>query len=487
MWTGLVEELRDGGGVKSMDWLEQAFPEAIGGIIAAAILALVVWFKSAFRHRLVIVRAKVRGFPTGVVPRSALSAKSRLKGEVFAAELLARDIVIHKHKAVSDNHTIVRIDRSGITDAVISTAGKKALCKQYVAPSQQSLRKKDQEYHEFLVKSSLASSKVVALQNLPLRWASGGVISVVRYRSKMWIPLFFRDIRPYGWNISLGSSERYFDEKGKIISDFDQELVRPSQLIYREFLEEMLVLKQAPSPGENVARPFVVPFAQWPQSQQKKIQFENNHIRLREEYDQLRIVPNQEVNIHTHARHTAMTLDLINDNKNSSSITDVIICFNLLELGVEVVKVVTYHLDDKNYMLDGEILESSPKELIRMPIALISCSYLRSVFSGQLAELNYTLGPEPSIRVEKAIPPEDIYIFDWDLLQRVAVIRGDKKPVGTELDRYMDWYDKFGAYFLNGDDYPSNRNASRLFTPATAKLLNLYFTQVAPEVFTKDG
>ena len=156
-----------------------------------------------------------------------------------------------------------------------------------------------------------------------------------------------------------------------------------------------------------------------------------------------------------------------------------------MELGIEVVKVITYDLDDDNYLLDGEILEFTPKELTRMPVGLISVSYLQSVFGTEKADLTYTLGPQPSVRVRKPIPQEDIHIFDWDILQRLAIIRGDKDPIGTELRRYLDWYDKFGPNFLDEQDRPWAGNPSRLFTPATVKLLNLCFSQIDSKVFAE--
>ena len=427
-----------------------------------------------------IVHSRRQKTTGGVVPRSAAIKKKRLKNEVFAAELLTRDIVIE-----NDDSTVVHIDRRDVTDVVISSDGKKALCEEFVTPCQKALRKRDDEYHKFLMAPKGKSSKNVDLNDLPLRWASGGVLSIVTYQYKKWIPLFFRDIRPYGWNVSLGSSERYFDEKGMVISNLDEELNNPLQFIAREFLEETLVLTRSPTSGSNESKLFILPF--WPgsDSEQKKLQFASTHIELREKYDHLRIRPNHDARIRAHAAPTQMTLRVESYSRSNPGVSDVIICFNLLELGIEVVKVITYDLDDYNYLLDGEILEFTPKELTRMPVGLISVSYLQSVFGTEKADLTYTLGPQPSVRVRKPIPQEDIHIFDWDILQRLAIIRGEKDPIGTELRRYLDWYDKFGPNFLDEQDSPWTGNPSRLFTPATVKLLNLCFSQIDSKVFAE--
>lgn len=44
-----------------------------------------------------------------------------------------------------------------------------------------------------------------------LRWASAGVLPIARWRSADWVVLFFRDIRPVGWNLANGASENERD------------------------------------------------------------------------------------------------------------------------------------------------------------------------------------------------------------------------------------------------------------------------------------
>ena len=78
-----------------------------------------------------------------------------------------------------------------------------------------------------------------------LRWASGGVVSIVKFRKREWIPFFFRDIPAYGWNISLGASEERTDD-----------LNDPWSFIIREFLEETHVCRKNPSGPDTIKRPF---------------------------------------------------------------------------------------------------------------------------------------------------------------------------------------------------------------------------------------
>jgi hypothetical protein len=412
--------------------------------------------------------------PRGVVSRKSLAGSKRLKGEVFAAELLARDIMIE----AGDSGTVaVRIDRRDVRSAVISTEGKAALCAEHVSRHQESLARKDADIHAMLLGDGRLGGKRIDVKGLPMRWASGGVMSLVTYKGRQWVPLFFRDIRPYGWNISLGSSERYFDIKGQVTTNIDEELMTPTRFICREFLEETLVLAHAPREGENMQVPFIMPFGDCAAPQQKALQTSGKHLKLRERHDRLSIEPEGQRTIAAGEMGTKMRVSIEDGKGHTANLSGVLVCFNLLELGIEIVKTVSYGLADDDYILDGEVLERTPHELTRMPVALISLDYLREVFGGGPDTWRYTAGAQPSVESLRPISPNDATLFGWDIRQRMAIVKGIKEGVGTEFARYMDWYDKFRGNFLDDRDEPisSPENMSRLFTPATAKVLSLFF------------
>ena len=165
---------------------------------------------------------------------------------------------------------------------------------------------------------------------------------------------------------------------------------------------------------------------------------------------------------------------------------NVLVCFSLLDLGIEVVKVFEYDMPRPETMLDGEIQETlNPKsgklerELVRMPIALMSLDYLRRTFGKRSRWQTYTAGPQPSIEIPaEAVPgKDDIELFTYDVRRRMEIFRsGQGSPF--EQERFRGWYDTFRENFLDDKGEPSCSKPSRLFVPGTAKILNLYFATV---------
>jgi len=417
----------------------------------------------------------------------ALNTDSRLRNEVFAIELLKNNIYLQKKE---NGRITVIIDRNDVQNAVITSRAKGNICKKYITENNKNqLAQKDKEIHKFL-SEKITSNKQYEINlselQIPLRWASGGVFSVVRYKGKTWTPFFFRDVRPFGWNISLGASERHFSKDGKSVINLSSELNNPWKFIAREFLEETLVLNREPTiTQDQIAKQFTFGIADISQQRENALKFINTHIECRKKYDNLRVVTTQEMletaNYDVRTRLQATNTDLIIRHGGKDRFhDDVLVCFNLLELGVEIVKIAEYDLADTDYLLDGEILEHYDgnseliQELVRMPFALISHSYLEDTFGGDF-EPNYTLDTaQPSI-IGKPIQSEDIHIFDWDVIQRVKILKGDLDAVGIEKKRYEGWYKQFKQYFFDDNDDPTTKNPSHLFTPASVKIVNTYF------------
>ncbi len=456
---------------------------------------------------LALPRAEISVIPSerrnrGVVPIEELRAShERLSDEVFAIELLTQPVKIRRDLA---GHVTVEIDRHGVREMVISNDGKKLVTEQYVTSQNiDELRVLDRKIHEFLADGPKDKEMPIDLPNLNirLRWASGGVLSIITdANGKQWVPLFFRDIPPYGWNISLGTTERWFTKDGSVDKAYllEAELTNPWQYSLREFLEETLVVTGIPHQGGslNLKNFSFDGHIQLPGPSTRAKVFDDEHCRLRKEEDDLTI--NEEACHRTEVRVCSPDCSvrvLSESGAHAPETKGVLICFSLLDLGIEVVTVVKYQIDQGDWMLDGEIKEKhsaergiTEKELIRMPIAMLSLSYLREIFGGGQDWHRYTFGPLPSIKVARApdAKREEIRLFDWDVRRRMEAIDG-KWGTESQRKRFLDWHDKFGQNFIRGRDnpddewQPSDANPSRLFVPGTAKVLNLYFKMLERE------
>jgi len=413
---------------------------------------------------------------------------SRLRNKVFSIELLKNNIQLRKEK---NGRITVIIDRHDVQNAAITSRGINDICKKYITENiKVKIFQEDKKIHEFLswkINDKKQYEINLTKLQIPLRWASGGVLSVIRYKGQIWTPFFFRDLRPFGWDISLGASERHFDKNGKLI-DLNSDLNNPWTFITREFLEETLVLNREPSKTKDqIARQFRFSFADIRQNRESATKFINSHMECRKKYDNIKIVithqkhETDDYDVYPQLQETHTDLNILHGGGGQELLRNVLVCFNLLELGIEIVKVAEYDLTDTDYLLDGKIFEHYDgngkliQELERMPIALISHRYLGDTFGGNFNP-QYTGDTVSSSIIGKPILPEDIHIFDWDVTQRVNVLKGRLDGVGTEKSRYKDWYKTFKQYFLDEKDNPSKKNPSSLFTPRSAKILNTYFS-----------
>jgi hypothetical protein len=431
----------------------------------------------------------------GIKPLSEfLQSETRFPGEAYAILLLRNNIRLDR----DDGKIAVTIDRRQVKDVIYSNAGKAAIYAKYFHENKKILEDLDEEVQRYLLGQNFTPKHLVQDKDkrgswliplrekgFPLRWASGGVLSIVTYRKRKYVPVFFRDIRPYGWNISLGSSERQFKADDKTVQEgvVNDEWDDPWAIIRREFLEESLVLNGKPT-DENLA--FKRFRANVPISTRREERYAERHAIKRMEEDGLDIQRGQ-VAIPltaTFSTDTNVRLTVVKDSKNKRCIDDVLVCFSFLDLGIEVVKVAEYRLNDEDTMLDGEIhpgKASGESELVRMPIALISCKYLAQQF-GDSQDFGkwyrYTEGPAPSIWVDAPPGKDDAILFEYDIEQRMMVVQGKqrKKPASEWLQsRCLGWYDCFGDHFVNRDGSIDRGNLSALFVPATAKILNMYF------------
>jgi hypothetical protein len=403
-------------------------------------------------------------------PAPAERRKSQPTDE-FAIELLSEPVILTRTEAGSVRVAISRDDARG---HIYTTKAKRDLCQATLSTPERlaAAQRLDREIHQFLLGRSKRSSLIVHLDNLPLRWASGGVLSVVRWRQAPWTPFFFRDIPPYGWNIALGSSEK------------NDDLNDPWSFLWREFLEETLVLDGEPRPGIPIDfKPFVVEKLEIAREKRLAAKFAAEHIKARQLADGLII---------QHERHPSPLLDpkrcvvgdlartdaeiLISKGSTRSLHRNVLVAINLLELGIEVVKILEYKIEPDDFILDGEMLRSdSGKNLVRMPVALISHTYLSRVFRTLDLKSSKDGEIQPSIQAP-AIPPDALHLYTLDARRRSEIAQGlDPRSTPWERERYGQWMHRFRDLFFDREGIPRKAHPRAWFTPATAKILSYYF------------
>ncbi len=430
-------------------------------------------------------------FDSGIILKDDLGRyPKQIPGEVFAIELLTETI---NFKRVG-GHTIVTIDRRNADECIITTAGKTKAVQKYVAGNEDKLRRRDEEIQDFLIGASSETNLSLNLEalNLRLRWASGGVLSIVTINGQDYAPLFFRDIPPYGWNISLGSSERFFNEDDGTVDPLfpiENEWDHPLNYIRREFLEESFVIDRAPDPKtKSVFKIFEGGDPLQPSYGDRVRRFARELTTHREVADKLSIDWNNPSVLRVAPGEGNASIAIISssEDRRLPPTENVLVAFSLLDLGIEVVQVYKYSLEPNDYMLDGEVLvkKNGEKELVRMPIALFSCRYLTRTFGNNREWRRYTVGPQPSIEVERALTANDVHLFTWDVRRRIEILKNSKQATEWEIRRFHDWYYKFAReHFVDRGGEPSSESLPRLFTPATAKIFNQYFSM--PDVHAK--
>lgn len=391
-------------------------------------------------------------------------AVKKLPGQVFSIELLAQPLVLY----VRGGKKIVEIDRRNVSNALYTNSAKAKLCEVCFKDSAMKswANEVEKEVHDFFLGKSPYEKIKISLDKLPFRWASGGVFPVVKYKNDIWTPFFFRDIKPFGWNIPLGASEK------------SDHLNDPWTFLWREFFEEFLVLCQKPeykfdNNGEISPINYKLPndriLTTIPGLAEQCAQ---SHIELRKKCDHLTLNQSTEdIECNIHRTNSVLSI-ILRNGRNTWS--DVLVAINPMELGIEVVAVVTFNLDDDDYVLDGEIIEPQGgiKELVRMPIALISHRYLKKAFGN--GDLKYQGDIQPSVEGEP-IPKEEFVLFDWDIQRRKIIAIEPKLGEGFEQKRYLNCFrsEIFGDFFKNPEN---GANIPSLFTPTSAKIVSYYFS-----------
>ncbi len=435
----------------------------------------------------------------GTVPRcSAFRATG--SSAPFVIELLTQPILLEPHCGRLN----ITIDRTSVgSEALVSNAGKRELIAGVLkGDNWEWAWRKDREIHDFILAGDETKGVLqIGRNGFPLRWASGGTLSVVTVRGRKgkWTPFLFRDIHPIGWNIPLGASCS------------EREFSNPWGFMLRGLYKELLVVSKD--------RKSAKPFALWPivdtvpQLLREIAENARRHADARYICDRLswlafpyadseqfeRAFPKPRIDcvpLKTNAVIRFRQGPLSGDGDDRCEWPNVLVCFNLFELGIEVVTVMEYLLGSDDIILDGEVIpdeEERRPQLVRMPVALISHEYLRRVFTGAPANPLCLVSPLvrdsegawerglPSVLPVSRPREDEIILFNWDAKKRAQAAKGD--PGVHELDqraakRHTRWMINFSEFFYDDKREAYTNTTSNpvpWFTPAAAKLMCYYF------------
>lgn len=397
--------------------------------------------------------AVLKGVPhPPIVERRHLAAR-----EVFGAAEMAILLLLRPPQLqVLGDRARLAVDLRGQSYGIYNNRGKKFLAEHYLSEDTEGpLRDLGNSIHAALLSRQPRDVPLTTeYEDIPFRWASGGVLPVVRWHDRWWCALFWRDIPPIGWNIANGASES------------EDEYLDLDRLIWREAREEIVILARDPTRAgrTRVVTRLLVPDADVPPLGDRLA----NHHRLRIDHDHWNLVyPNEQHAIR--ARTVPGPHSIVIHDRQTRQIDDVLLSINPLEFGIEVTRVVCFDLQPDDILVDGEVLEAPGARpiLIRRPVGLIDLAALHRAWSTRGALGVAASGPDflEGRKVPELCTP-DFHVFDADLRTRQTLNASSIKQ----------WEQRFGRRFeplVRGEEVA---DLLKTLCPVTWRVLELAFT-----------
>jgi len=210
------------------------------------------------------------------------------------------------------------------------------------------------------------------------RWASAGALPIVRLGNEEYYCLFYREIRPVGWNIANGAC------------DTSSELLDPLQTLERELCEELIILD--PKEGD-----WYVLERGDPDSLERP---EFRAVRLI--LDELRRKRIWDKGAEVHQLETALKwfngpdiATIYGPNKKHHVVSGCYLNVNAEDFGIELDRVVKINVSEDALIFDGEILDG---KLLNRLVGLFRTS-----------RLNKDFGSETGFKADRLIPDRYFY------------------------------------------------------------------------------
>jgi len=232
------------------------------------------------------------------------------------------------------------------------------------------------------------------------RYASGGVLPILRWRDEEYFALFYRDIFPIGWNIANGGS------------DTCDELFHPLDVMDRELREELVIFNPSKQKryvfdsdfGKPLDRPeFAVARRIWQERFANQRRYRRLDMSSLEELAiPLQWMPGPD------SVQVRMPDEPVHETRN---------CFlniNAEDFGIEIDNVAKLDLDDEAVLCDGEIIGDA---LVNAPVGLFKVA---TMFD--------------KIQAESKFSP-DCFFFDGQLYDGDQINRVMDKEFLPEIDK----------------------------------------------------
>lgn len=390
-----------------------------------------------------------------VVERRHLAAREVLGAAEMAILLLLRSPRLE----VLGDRARLEVDLRGQHYGIYNNVGKEFLAANYLSDTTEvPLRHLGNSIHDALLSRHPREVPLtIEGEEIPYRWASGGILPIVRWQERWWCALFWRDIPPIGWNIANGASES------------EDEYLDLDRLIWREAREELVILARDPTRAgrTRVITRYLVTHEDVPPIGSRLV----NHHRLRAEQDHWNLAypDEREHRYAVKARTVPGPHSILIHDRQTRQIHDVLLSINPLEFGIEITRVVCFDLRPDDILVDGEVLEApgTRPALIRRPVGLINLATLHHAWSARGSLGVVADGPDfLEGRKVRELSATDFHVFDADIRTRQSLNTPTVKR----------WDLKFGRQFeqlVRGGDVS---DMLQTLCPVTWRVLELAFS-----------
>jgi len=422
------------------------------------------------------------------IRREHLMAKNFWPNWAFSIAVLFNELrITHYQNENNGDKFRLEVDLRNQSYGIYNNAGKVFLANKFLKKEKiNSSITKAKKIENFLKGTKPENELRISAMNIPLRWASGGVLPIAYWKENYWYVLFFRGITPpIGWNVANGASET------------KEEYKKLHHLMVREFSEELILLDREP----QIDNPFRVYQKVFSFSDQlfdelsneikdriRSKEFIEKHSNLRKNQDNLLIL--YEDGPRLELIRTPFEIQVTYHSKNSKEpltqkIEDVIFSVNLLEFGIESISLYAFKMDDDDYPIYGEIWEVADC-LLREPVLLLSCDYVQEVFEKNGGTLGEHVMEPPYLdcKILEKIPSDKYYIFDKDIefrkrrKERIIKEKIHTQEAEVELELHKHWLESCECLFkdIQKDKCNIEKNkhpSASVLCPVTWKTLEL--------------